>query len=424
VGQGTFGQPLPTRSRLDEVAPHNPVVIRQSMHFQVANSAALQAAGIDRSYVPRNGIRVGRTDTGEATGEVEEGFDLFPIPYPPLDWYLTALPAQTLESWVRHGVTTVHELPATPTAIAAWQRLDAAARMPCRITLNPILAPGHQATVHAIDDYLRLGMQTGFGSEWLKFGAVKLFLDGAGRAAWSRDQLTRSPGAWGLPCFSFNELVAILTACRRSGVQVWMHAVGDVAQWLAIDAVEAVNRVLGRDDHRTRVEHIGNDGSDLAQLPRLVEAGIVPVPTAAFMYGNMTGPEDDGLVAVERRAYPYRTLLEHGLHTPGNSDTAGTQPFATNPWYGVRCMVARRNKDGAAVAPAEEAIDVAAAVRTYTRDGAYVAFEERVKGSVEIGKLGDLGVYPEDPLEMSPEDLPSIVTDLTLVGGRVVHGDG
>jgi hypothetical protein len=413
VGQGTFGQELPSREALDAVAPEHPVILRSTLHRLVANTRAMEAAGIDRGFVQRPAIRVLRDEHGEPTGVAEEAFDLFPVPHPSTEWLEDALPRQALGNWVRHGVTTIRELPASTAGVAAWQRLDAAGAMPCRITLNPILAPGHQATVDSVDQLTRPGFATGFGSEWLRFGAVKLFLDGAGPAAWTREQLARSPREWGLMGFGHEELIGILAACRRAGIQVWMHAVGDAAQEFAMDAVEEVNHAFPGTDHRTRIDHIGTE-SDPVTLARLGAAGIVPTPTVAFMH--------EGSVEPGPHHYPYATMVRLGLRPPGNSDSAGTQPWATNPWHGIYTMVTRRGRSGGFAGPAEEAIDVATAIRSYTHHGAWSAFEEDRAGSLEPGKLGDLGVYADDPLTMPVEDLPSLVTDLTVVGGRVVHG--
>jgi predicted amidohydrolase YtcJ len=413
VGQGTFGQELPTREELDAAAPEHPVILRSTLHRLVASSRALEAAGIDRGFVQRPAIRVLRDEHGEPTGVAEEAFDLFPVPHPSTEWLEDALPRQAREGWARHGVTTIRELPASPAGIAAWQRLDADGAMPCRITLNPILAPGHQATVQSVEEITRPGFTTGFGSEWLRMGALKLFLDGAGPAAWTREQLSRPPREWGLMGFGYEELIGILAACRRAGIQVWMHAVGDAAQEFAVDAVEEVNHAFPGTDHRTRIDHIGAD-TGAATLTRLRDAGIVPAPTVAFMHegGAEPGPHH----------YPFATMLRLGLRPPGNSDSAGTQPWATNPWQGIHTMVTRRDRRGRLAGPAEEAIDVAAAVRTYTHHGAWSAFEEHRAGALAPGMLGDLAVYADDPLTMPIEELPGIVADLTVVGGRVVHG--
>jgi predicted amidohydrolase YtcJ len=418
VGQGTFGQPMPSRVQLDAIAPHNPLVLRQSMHIQVANSAALARAGVDQRFLSPVAIRAQRDAAGEHTGVIEEGFDLFPIPRPAEEALAAALAAHVAHGWVRHGVTTIHELPASTGGVRAWQRLSAAQELPCRIVLNPILEPGHQATVANVTDFVRLGFATGFGDDWLHLGSLKLFLDGVGCGALYHAMLATDAREWGLQGYLYQELVGILGACRDARVQVWMHAIGDAAHSMAMDAVDEVNVAHGSGDHRTRIEHIGLAVTQWDHLPRLRDAGIIPVPTAAFMHFE---PDDrEAALPSGSRIYPYRSLLEQGHCPPGNSDSAGTQPFATNPWHGVMMMMLRRNRNGVAFS-SDEAVDVDAAVRTYTRNGAYVGFEEHLKGSLEVGKLGDLAVYADDPYGLDPEALPDLEADLTIIGGTIAH---
>jgi predicted amidohydrolase YtcJ len=419
VAQGTFGQHLPSRAQLDAAAPGHPVIVRESMHKLSASSEALRAAGIDRRFVEPAGTRVRRGADGEPNGIVEEGFDLFPLPWASPGWLADAMPAQALSSFVRFGVTAIHELPASQAALEAWRTLARADRMPCRIVLNPILRPGHQATVTGPEELL--GLRAGLGSEhpWLTVGALKLFLDGAGEAAWTRPQLASGPGVWGLAPFSYAALRAVLAECRERRVQVWMHAVGAVAQELAVDAVEETNRTHPAPDHRSRIEHVGNAVCERAFLPRLAPAGIVPVPTASFMhrYVARRGDGEPG----GNLPFPFRSLLAEGLEPPGNSDSAGTAPFATTPWHGVAAMVRRRTGDGAPVPPADEAVSLEQAVRAPTRFAARATFAEAAQGAIVPGLEGDLAVYGDDPLATPAGELARLEADLTVVAGRIVH---
>lgn len=419
VAQGTFGQHLPSRAQLDAAAPGHPVVVRESMHKLSASSEALRAAGIDRRFVEPAGTRVRRTADGEPTGIVEEGFDLFPLPGAETTLLTEALPAQALASFVRFGVTAIHELPASAAAMRAWRTLAASDEMPCRIVLNPILRPGHQPTVASPAELAELRVGLGRVHPWLTVGALKLFLDGAGEAAWTRPQLASGPGGWGLAPFSYAALRAVLADCRERGVQVWMHAVGAVAQELAVDAVEETNRTHPAPDHRSRIEHVGNAVCDPAILPRLAPAGIVPVPTASFMHRYVARPGDGEPGA--NLPFPFRTLLSAGLEPPGNSDSAGTAPFATTPWHGVAAMVRRRTGDGRPVPPADEALAVDEAVLAPTRFAARATFAEAAHGAICAGLAGDLAVYRADPLAMPADELTGLEADLTVVAGRIVH---
>lgn len=417
VAQGTFGQPLPTRAQLDAAVPAHPVVIRESMHRLVANSAALRRAGLDRRFVEPVGTRVHRSGDGEPTGVIEEGFDLLHVPWEPAQWLAPALAAQAVESFVRYGVTTVHELPASQAALDAWRQLAARDEMPCRIVLNPILSPGHQPTVGSVDEFASVRASLRDLHPWLTVGALKLFLDGAGEAAWMRPQLAGRPAAWGLPPFTYSGLRAVLAACREHEAQVWMHAVGSVAQELALDAVEETNRTHPASDHRSRIEHVGNAICDPAILPRLAPAGAIPVPTASFMHRYRPPSPDHG----PNRSFPFRTMLEMGLQPPGNSDSAGTQPFATTPWHGVAALVLRLTGGGDPVPPADEALTVEQAVLLPTRFAAQATFAERWLGSLEPGKHGDVAVFGDDPLALPAGDLPALEADLTVIGGRIAH---
>ena len=200
-------------------------------------------------------------------------------------------------------------------------------------------------------------------------------------------------------------------------MQVWMHAVGGVAQELAVDAVEATNRTHPAADHRTRVEHVGNAVTDPAILTRLGPAGITPVPTASFMHRYRPRPGDGEPGG--NLPFPFRTLLDLGLDPPGNSDSAGTQPFATSPWHGVHAMVCRRNGRGEPVPPAGEAIGFEDALRVATRFAARATFADDA-GSLEPGKLGDVAVFRDDAAVLAIDALPGLEADLTIVGGRVV----
>jgi predicted amidohydrolase YtcJ len=419
VAQGTFGQHLPGRAQLDAAAPGRPVIVRESMHKLSASSEALRAAGIDRRFVEPAGTRVRRTPDGEPSGIVEEGFDLFPLPWPNPDWLGEAMLAQAIGSFVRFGVTAIHELPASQAALEAWRALAREDRMPCRIVLNPILQPGHQATVAGPEELLALRAGLGSIHPWLTVGALKLFLDGAGEAAWTRPQLAAGPRSWGLAPFSYAELRAVLAACRAHRVQVWMHAVGAIAQELAADAVEETNRTHPAPDHRWRIEHVGNAVCEPAILPRLAPAGIVPVPTASFMHRYVARPGDGEPGG--NLPFPFRTLLAEGLEPPGNSDSAGTAPFATTPWHGVAAMVRRRTGDGAAVPPADEALSLEEAVLAPTRFAARATFAEAAQGTIAPGLEGDFAIYRDDPLATPAEELIRLEADLTVVAGRIVH---
>src|SRR5690554_353646 len=415
VAQATYRQELPTRAELDDLLPGVPVVVRLSMHRLVASTMALQLSGIDRHGGDPVGSRIERDATGEPTGVIEEGFDLMRIPPVSQDALEDSLQRSLTTQFLANGVTTVYELPASPEGARAYQALARRGALPIRMTLNPIVRPGHQP-IADLTDLAGIGLQTGFGDAWLKLGAVKIFVDGDDDAAMHRRLLDDSPRNWGVLTRTYQQLYSDVMTAHRSGLQLWIHAIGDAAQEMTIDALEAGHVAFPELDARPRIEHIANGHWNPHYLSRLQRAGIIPVPTAAFMHG---APGDAQLDAPSPR-YLYRTLSEAGLMPPGNSDTAGTQPFATNPLHGIYCMTARKNVRGEAVW-SDEAVSIRQAIAIYTHHSAYAGFLDSDRGTLEAGKLADLVIYREDLDTVSPEQLLDIRPQQVFVGGEVAY---
>jgi predicted amidohydrolase YtcJ len=408
IAQGTYGQDLPTRAQLDEISTETPILVRESMHRLTANSAALRLAGMVRGFTAPVGTYVEIGEDGAPTGWVEEGFHLFPTPAPDLDRLQSMLCNELRDSFARHGVTCIYELPATAAGIRAYQRLNAADALPTRLSLTLTVAPGLNPILSSPEQLAQIGLSSGFGDDRLWLGGLKVFLDGDDTAAFDSAHLTKSPGRWSASTRQYAEIVHLLTVAHRAGLQVWIHAIGDLAQHLALDAIEEARRVAEPGDYRTRLEHVANLWIDDAIVRRLIDLEVIPVPTAAFIHADPgTG------------AYAYRTLIDAGLRPPGNSDTGGTQPFATNPWFGVAAMIDRTNRHGAVIA-AEQAVDAHVGLRTYTEFAAAAGFRETSLGALAVGMYGDCAVYGCDPRQLSPTELRSLESDLTVVGGRVV----
>src|SRR5262249_46223962 len=143
---------------------------------------------------------------------------------------------------------------------------------------------------------------------------------------------------------------------------------------------------------------------------------VIPAPQVAFLW-RLT---DDNIKEPDVRFFPMATLVRRGLHPSGGSDTLGTQNFATNPWFSISVAVNRKTKYGAVV-QSEEAISVKDAIRMQTTWAAFAGFQEKVKGSIEVGKLADLTVVSADPLTTPPARLADIQTDITILDGKVAY---
>src|SRR5690606_4709999 len=142
--------------------------------------------------------------------------------------------------------------------------------------------------------------------------------------------------------------------------------------------------------------------------------GVIPVPTPAWLYLGR-----DAFKTQAKVPFIYRTMRAHGLRTPSSSDSAGSMPESWSPFFSIWTMVTRETRDGGPLAP-EEAITVGEAIRSYTIDGAYSGFEEKIKGSIEPGKLADLIVASADPLTVPGDQIKDIRVLTMVLDGKIV----
>jgi predicted amidohydrolase YtcJ len=417
VYQSTFGADLPTKEQLDATAPHHPVAVRWSMHKFVVNQAALNTSGVDEDTVAPPGVRIQRNPDGTLNGVIEEGWDLIAAPVPDSETLEPAL-RETLSSlFLSHGVTTVHEIVASHAGANALVRI--AEDQGPRIGLSYTVAPGHQALVSRVQDASLLGipLPSPGAKAWAQ--GLKIFMDGGRDGAFRSISMSEPADRWGLLTRLYPTLVDELATAARLGIRVMTHAIGDLSQEIAVAAVEQVRARYPDVDLRMRIEHFFNESHDTARLARLVAAGGLAVPNPGFVYAE---PDDPARWLPEGATkYALATLRRVQGRIPGNSDTAGAQPFTTNPWYTMQCMVLLENKNGVVITPGEQ-VDVATALRAFTVDAAYATFQEQDKGSLEPGKLADFSVIDRDPFEISARELASIGTAATVIGGEVVFG--
>jgi len=410
LGQGRTFQPYPTKKQLDEVAPDHPVIIKPSMHWYILNSQALKRFNITAerpTFAELNAVDpcgyINRDlATGEPTGFVEECWNyMFPRSKSPFTYEQTKrVVKEGLDLHSSFGVTSLVEFVDFPESPRIYNELYKEGTLNVRLQLI-LCFHGLYKTVD-FDEILNVGLTTGFGDQWLKFGGVKIFVD--------RQQDTTCTSA---------ELNEWFGRAHRNGLRMYMHAITRKGQDMALGAVELEASRTGVEkirQMRHRIEHMGNELHDSTYLPRIKNLGVIALPTAYFM--NM-GP-NKLLSPKTEKAFIFKTMLEMGLCAPGNSDGAGAIPEAPNPMYQIWCMVNRKSLDGPLICDSEK-ISVLDALKVYTRHSAYAGMEEDVKGSLEPGKLADLVVLEENPLEVAEENLKDIKVKMTVVGGNIVY---
>jgi predicted amidohydrolase YtcJ len=404
----------PTRDELDSVTTERPMLlVRTCGHLGVANTAALNAAGIDDTTPNPQGGEIDRDEHGRATGLLRETA---------LKLVQHVVPEPTREDLKEHalaagrifacqGITSVADASITNAdQLAAYHELARAGAMPFRVY-----------TMHLIDDMLdtlhSLGVQTGFGDEWVRIGPAKVFQDGSGggRTAAMFDAYPGQPDNRGISYYDQQELNERFAAAHAAGFQLAAHAIGDRAITMILDAYE---HALGDDassDHRARVEHCGMCTPEI--LDRLARLGIFAAPQPTFVHHLGDSYLRNFTERQLALAYPLHSFQEAGIRFSLSSDVPVTP---CNSMINLRAAVTRKTQDNDDMAPGQ-AITVESALHAYTMGGAYGSFEERIKGSIEPGKLADLVVLSEDPTTVDVESIDQIAVRRTVLHGTTIY---
>jgi predicted amidohydrolase YtcJ len=414
---------FPTRWDLDEASLDNPIYLgRAGGHNGVANSLALKIAGIGRDTPQPAGGRIEKGVDGEPTGRLDELAAMnmvrskIPAPSPEESVRIMVRnwPAveEELLSW---GLTTVHEAHIKAPEAAAYQELLVQGKLRMRIGLMLDGMAPYEG--YATSDLSRQGLRTGFSwGDRLRIIGVKLGVDGAmgsKTAALSR-AYDDEPGNRGIVRVTQQELTEETVRCHQAKLRVCIHAIGDRAIDMALDAVEEALKKRPWEDHRHRIEHVGY--AEEKQLKRMKKLGVAVSASIGFCYP--IGDSHLRALGEERMKgyYPMRSLAEHGIVAGGNSDGFG-ESWAITGIYGC---VTRRTMGGKILCE-EEAISVMDAIKAYTINGAYLEGTEKEKGSFEPGKLADMVVLDRDILTIDPNEIIEAKAMMTIVGGEVVY---
>lgn len=419
----------PTRRELDVVSPNNPVLLNHtSGHFCVVNTAAMRLARVGEMAVPEGGV-VALDEHGEPNGLLEEQAQTLvrALLHPRAIADLVQNIGAASDRYLSEGVTSCQEAgvggilgTSEPLEVAAYQQARRDGRLRVRVTLMPAVETLH-ATDHHVDDdqpfVLDLGLHSGFGDEWLKFGAVKIFADGSliGRTAAMFEDFEGEPGNRGYFQMDEEKLHRLILKAHRSGWQVAVHAIGDRAVSSVLDGYTTAQNRYPRADTRHRIEHCGmTRAGDVLRIARL---GVIPVPQARFI-----SEIGDGMAKAigDRRpdCYRQRSFLDAGVTVPGSSD----RPVVNGaPILGIHDLVNQRTAAGEPFNP-QEAITAEEALRSYTLSSAYAAFDERDKGSITAGKLADFAVLDRDITTTDPTSIDQTQVLATMVGGQLEYG--
>jgi len=417
---------LPSHELIDDVTPDHPVFVnRVDAHTMLANAWAMKIAGLDRHTPDIPGGVIGRDSHGNPTGIfIDAAKDLIErvIPSPSVQQIAPALLAAQKHAF-SFGVTAVHDMGFVGSRAAessadlfrAYQSLQTSKKLRIGTSLYTPLPQWKKLA--------NLGVLDHFGNDTLQIGGLKGFSDGSlgSSTAWFLHPYTDDPKNCGGPSDELSnpeEMRGNLRGGDAAGSQLAIHAIGDRANRMVLDFFEEIERSNGMRDRRFRIEHAQHlQVSDIARLSRMkVIASMQPYHCI-----------DDGRWACNRigndrakGAWAFRSLLDVGTTLAFGSDwwVAPIDPLA-----GIYAAVTRLPLDGSCPGGwvPEQKISVREAVHAYTVGPAYASFQDRIKGSIEIGKLADLVVLSRDIFDVEPKEIAGTKVELTIVGGEIVY---
>jgi len=394
---------------LNEASPDNPVILyHQCGRVCVVNSKALELADVtNKTKAPPDGKIEKDAETGEPTGILRENAtDLVwkTIPEPSEEEIMEAA-SLACKKIVEAGVTSIHWIVASSTEVQIIQKLRAENKLPLRVyTIIP---------ANILDQINGLESLLGSGDNTDRNLGVKVFVDGslAARTAALREPYIDDPATKGQLLYSQGELNALVVKAHKAKFRLVMHAMGDQAIDMTLTAIEKALLEAPRKNHRYRIEHASVLNKELIQ--RIKELGmIVSIQPKCVISEFSVWSAVDRLGSERARwLYPLKTLINEGIRVTGGSDCP-MEPL--NPLQGIQAAVERQFFP-------EEQITVDEALRMYTVNAAYASFEEKIKGSIEEGKLADVTVLSGDPRKTPASKIGEINVKMTIVGGKVVY---
>jgi predicted amidohydrolase YtcJ len=314
-------------------------------------------------------------------------------------------------AFLKSGVTSAVEAGIhRPEEMHAYQHLRGTGKLPVRTYLMMIID-------EMLEPLTQTGIRTGLGDAWLRIGPAKLFSDGSigGRTARMRRPFegeAENVGLWMLPP---EDLKRKVLKAHTAGFQVGIHAIGDAAIELVLDAYEEAMRAAPRTDPRHRIEHCSIVDEGL--LDRIAKLGVIPIPGTSFLYAFRDAYVQNLGLDRLRYAYGMASFAQRGIIAAASSDAPVVPTSAT---IGLQTMMTRLDSKGNAVWP-EEAITLDDALRAYTVNGAYASFEEKIKGTLSAGYLGDVTVFETDLRSVAAEDIGAVQVDMTIAEGNIAY---
>ena len=429
---------LPTRWDLDQVSTEVPIYLARACgHIAVVNSKAIELMGLTAATPQSADASYDVDEHGEPTGILRENA---------LSWATSLIPAPTKDE-IKHmlktacqlcnqyGITSVHS-----DDFDMWPQVSPQMILDCygelieegKLTVRVIeqcLLP----TREKLENFLASGYSTGsticaptepepdpIPADQFRIGPLKLLLDGSlgANTAYLQEEYADAPGEKGMPLYTQEELDHMVLTAHREGMQIAMHAIGDGAVQMGLDAYAKAQAAYPRQDARHGIVHCQLTTAE--QLEQFKEQGIHAYIQSIFLDADAPIVEKRVSPQLAATSYQAATYLDQGISLSNGSDAPVELPHVM---AGIQCAVTRRSLHTPMEAPylPKEALSVAQAIDSYTAGGAYASFEEQLKGQILPGMLADFVVLEEDPFQVPVEQLSKIQVNTTVLGGYPVY---
>jgi hypothetical protein len=420
----TFWKPpvFPTRQDLDRVAPDNPILLRRADgHGAVVNSAALKVAGIDRNSPNPFGGEISKDKTGEPNGMLLDSAQGLVTKHIPATTEADIEQAVLLgvKREIELGWCQVQDAGGSYDEVALYRKLYEAGKIKLRI-YKAVYGPTKDS-----QRLLREGASVGANDNHLTVRTIKVVLDGAlgSRGAALLEPYSDKPDTSGFLTQKEEELLPMLEEALRQGIQVETHAIGDRANRTILDLYEKAMAAVPPEQRkirepRWRVEHaqIVNP----VDIPRFAKLGVIPSMQPSHAIGDLHfAPSRLGIKRLEG-AYAWQSFIKSGVIVPGGSDAPVERGEPMIEFYAAVARKDQKGFSGEGWHP-EQAVSREQALKMFTLWPATAAFEEKLKGSIEVGKLADLTVLSADIMKIPEMEILKTQCLMTVIGGEIVY---
>ena len=401
----------PIRQDLDEAAPNNPVTLtRAGGHSAVVSTLALTLAEITNSTPDPEGGVIERDQNGVATGIIRERQNIVGrlVPDSTYDELIASLEIN-LNALLSKGITSITDASKAPREYAMWEQLYETAAL-------PLPRSAIQFQWFDPEAIAEVKSRVANGTDFLKIGPIKVFADGGftGPAAYTLEPYVNQGDYRGYLNMPENDLIAHLNEIHDAGWQMGIHAIGDAAIVLVVNTLADALERNPREDHRHYLNHFSMRPPDLTmELMAEHDIHITQQPNFTYTLEGRYAANLDGWRLDHNN--PLRSPMEHGVTVAISSDI-----LPIGPMVGLYAAVTRKGMSGQVYGP-DEIITIEEAIRAYTLTGAYLNFEEDVKGSLEPGKFADMIVLSDDILTIDPERIMDIEVEQTYINGKLVY---